>query len=510
MSNRQRDERGYVTVLVALLLMPLMIASAFAVDLGAWHAQAARMQRAVDNAALSGVVWLPSRVTAERVARQVLDDNGWSGDVEFAYPAPNRMSVTITRPATRYFSQAFTFGGQTLTRSATAEFNPPLRIGSRYAHFGSTPSCTGGTAAGCAPANPGFWVAIQGPFTSRERGDPYATRCASENLVLHACTGDANPEFREAGYTYAVEVPADGGGRVLTVEVFDPGYLPGRSPTIADHAYVGVGELNTSFELFAPDGSWLTASTDPSLSLDGRCGSAPGKITRAGTESPGSPYLAPSWVAVCEIVVPTDAAGDVFPLQIRTSGVTTESGIRLADRGNGHNDFAIKAWLAGPGDQPRVYGIGDMSIYTNQNVPQATFDIAEVPDVHAGKKLVIEGFDPGDGNDDHRYELVIRGPGGQDHPCRHTAESGSAMVTDRAVCSIITKETTQSSVSGNYNDRWLRIEIDLPADYTCASDCWWTANYDFDARGSGHGPRNPADRTTWRAFVVGDPVHLVE
>ena len=30
-----------------------------------------------------------------------------------------------------------------------------------------------------------------------------------------------------------------------------------------------------------------------------------------------------------------------------------------------------------------------------------------------------------------------------------------------------------------YNDRWLRIIIQLPSAYACSTDCWWSVKYSF-------------------------------
>ena len=60
----RRDERGYVLILTALILIPLLLISAMAVDYGAWYTSGSRMQRAADAAALAGVVWLPDLTTA--------------------------------------------------------------------------------------------------------------------------------------------------------------------------------------------------------------------------------------------------------------------------------------------------------------------------------------------------------------------------------------------------------------------------------------------------------------
>ena len=51
-----------------------------------------------------------------------------------------------------------------------------------------------------------------------------------------------------------------------------------------------------------------------------------------------------------------------------------------------------------------------------------------------------------------------------------------------------------------YNGQWLKFEMDLPSDYSC-TDCWWKMNYDYSG--------GTQDTTTWRAYILGNPIHLV-
>ena len=52
------DERGYILVQSVLLMIPLLIFSAFAIDIGAWYLDGQKMQRTSDAAALAGVCLL--------------------------------------------------------------------------------------------------------------------------------------------------------------------------------------------------------------------------------------------------------------------------------------------------------------------------------------------------------------------------------------------------------------------------------------------------------------------
>jgi hypothetical protein len=51
-----------------------------------------------------------------------------------------------------------------------------------------------------------------------------------------------------------------------------------------------------------------------------------------------------------------------------------------------------------------------------------------------------------------------------------------------------------------YNGRWLKFEMDLPPEYACTT-CWWKMNYSY--------PSGVNDTTTWRAYMIGNPIHLI-
>ena len=87
---RRRDEHGYVLALTALIILPLLLISAMAVDYGGWYSQGARMQRAADAAALAGVVWLPDLATATTVAQSTAKANGYDDDLYLQSFSPRR------------------------------------------------------------------------------------------------------------------------------------------------------------------------------------------------------------------------------------------------------------------------------------------------------------------------------------------------------------------------------------------------------------------------------------
>jgi len=158
-SRRAGGDSGFVLLMTAFMMIPILLFTAFAVDLGSWYAQSSRMQRAVDAAALAGVVQLPNTTDAEAAANAALDANHFSHlvyDATFAYPTSSgvEMTVTISAPADQYFSKPV-IPSLTLSRSATAIYNLRIPLGSPANAFGNNlpVGCTDPVAA-CAGAQP--------------------------------------------------------------------------------------------------------------------------------------------------------------------------------------------------------------------------------------------------------------------------------------------------------------------------------------------------------------------
>jgi len=211
-----------VLALTALLLLPLMAFTGFAIDLGSWAGTASRAQAAADAAALSGVVYLPDLpARAISVARETAAKNGYTDGVNgvtvTATPnSRNELDVVIFDPNVgQYFSSVFT-DPPDITRSATAEFIRPVAMGSPSAHLGQDPELT---------VDPAFVLNTAGPGSTKENGDKRSTtNCTNAHA---GCTGGVNSDYSPDGYLYAVEVntATSASGQPLKIEVFDPAYV---------------------------------------------------------------------------------------------------------------------------------------------------------------------------------------------------------------------------------------------------------------------------------------------
>ncbi|MCU1358239.1 MAG: von Willebrand factor type domain protein, partial [Acidimicrobiales bacterium] len=99
----RRDDRGYVLVTFALLLIPLLLIAGLAVDVGGWYSRTSDLQKATDAAALAGVVWLPNVGLARTYAQEAAKRNGYEDGVNgvtilVEAVGDRRIRVTITDP----------------------------------------------------------------------------------------------------------------------------------------------------------------------------------------------------------------------------------------------------------------------------------------------------------------------------------------------------------------------------------------------------------------------------
>jgi hypothetical protein len=161
---------------------------------------------------------------------------------------------------------------------------------------------------------------------------------------------------------------------------------------------------------------------------------------------------------------------------------------------------------------PQVHAVSDMSIFANLSGTTADFYLAQIDPIHAGKTMRINMFDSGEGAN----SLQILDPNGNpaafswSTPCNPpTPPSGSCSGTASGsnpsldVSGTGTQPYTGLQSSSKYNDRFITIDIPLPANYTTVygTKTWWKVRYNVGS--------SPTDRTTWSVNIVGDPVHLL-
>jgi Flp pilus assembly protein TadG len=513
--ERASSESGLVLVWMALMLTVLLGMAGFAVDLGSWYLRSAKLQRAADAAALAGVVWMPGDPASARAAAvATLQRNGIdTSKVAVTYPPPSatqqfRVQLSDANVPT-FFSRPFV-DKVTETRVATGEYVTPVPMGSPRNTFG-----TGNLLP--SPHRENFWAAVSGWCSGRENGD-LRQAAKDQTFVSSNWTCGAglppNPDYLSTGYLYAVDF-ASTPGTNITIEIYDPGYHPTGSN--ADNSLRSGSTVTTTFTVYGKTRSPF----DPPIST-----------TPLYTRTfPSGAAGQNSWVSLYTLVAPT--AGRYY-VQVQTAANQANSygsngfGLRARPASTPwSNSTSVCTTVAGdPGYSascPQVHGVEDMSIFANQTGSSATFYLAQVDPVYAGKTMQIDLFDPGEG----ASRLEILDPNGNPvnfgwtTPCGSvdgvtvaapsgsscnsaTKTAGASNVSYLDVSGTGTKPYDHLSSNSKYSNRTVSAFVKLPANYTgvYGTKTWWKIRY---ATTSG----TVTDRTTWSVSILGNPVHLV-
>jgi Flp pilus assembly protein TadG len=496
-TNRSRHgEQGYVMVMFALLLVPILLMAGLAIDVGAWYSRAQTIQKAADAAALAGVVWLPDVTDAKKYATTTATANGFTNGVDGITVTINqvgdrRLSVVITdtKVGSTFYAA---FGGRkiTLARTGLAEYVLPVPLGSPDNHFGNDPTDAGYT-------QPNLWGNVHGPYTNTGKGDAFAAGCSGSDN----CNALNNPQYRGAtGYLYSVTVPA--GVKDMKVQVYDAALNPRSAETIdtGDTAYTGTGTTTTNWAFYSPDSTPLDVTDNPLAVRGAANGCDSGGIQWSLAQ--GATGYQNAWATLCQkngAVIP-----GTYLLRVWTTGT-----------GSAANRYALRA-TASSTVKPAVAGWGDMSMYNNISngsssaAVTANFYLAEVSPVNVGKTFRISMYDPGEvsstsstpGNGTIK---VLLPNGSVASSCTAISDSPNSTFTSGSTLSPC---QFQSAVNGSpkFDGYWVSLYINIPTTYSCTlgtvPGCWWKVQYVINGQAN--------DTTTWSAQVIGDPVHLVQ
>lgn len=213
-----------------------------------------------------------------------------------------------------------------------------------------------------------------------------------------------------------------------------------------------------------------------------------------------------TWVDLCAF---TPAKKGAYAFRVRNSGIDG-----FPDVGTGFNQYALKVL---GGTSTGLHAVGDQSVYVVPMASTATAYLAAVPAENAGKKIVVDLFDPGDGAGSSPITLqLLAPPGGAPAtvpagtgvtvPAAGVASScmynaiGSPTIgpatPDVADTCTVTTHLAELTSPNIYNGTWLRIEVTLDPAYTCSTDCWWTLRWNWGTNALG------TDRITFTAKVV--------
>jgi hypothetical protein len=517
----RRDESGIVLVWTALLLVVLIAMAGFGVDVGSWYARSQQLQRAADAAALAGVAYMPDQTRALIAAQNAAASNnvtdGLSGvSVTYTPIPPRQYQVVVTdNNVKRYFSQVLDNSALRETRKATAEYDLPVPLGSPENSLG-----TGNLDLGSGfTAN--IWGAVNGYCTSQEDGDRLLSRYdAIRPGGGYACpyplstypAGLTSPnvynsEYDANGYYYDVEVP-NIRPNALHIEAYDPAYQQsGTCAASPDSPLIsGATSITTTFRVFHVLNP-LDHTTDQLLS------------TNVFTTDDAASCAA--WRDLW-VIATSDPSGQ-YRIQVTTSlGSTPEA------NSYGSNEFSLRTDYGGTWARCNtivgsplyssscapVHGENNISVYANQSGSTATFYLAQVDAVYAGKEMDIQLYDPGEG----ASTISILDPSG--NPVGFTwstTDNGTGLpddATSKGFVPYSSGPTSSIDVSGSitppsgfasgskFSDRHLLLKTTIPGGYTAPNGGWYKIKYTTGGSGV-------TDRTTWSVSIIGNPVHLV-
>jgi hypothetical protein len=244
---RREDERGIVMVWFGLVLVVLLGVAAFAVDLVHAYAEAQHLQNAADAAALAGAVQLPAGSGPARDrACALLQDNFKGSDPCDDLPAnrfplvdihrdavvQNQMDVEAKVRVKTFFAQVLGFDHIDVRKSAQAQYDPPLAMGSPANNYGDIPdgTCPDGSPTGvlCAStptnAQQSLWAQVMGAGTTKANGNSFTTTLCSGGT--DGCSGSTNNDYKDETPDQRFSIVQDAADHApINVYVYDAGYV---------------------------------------------------------------------------------------------------------------------------------------------------------------------------------------------------------------------------------------------------------------------------------------------
>ncbi len=366
----------------------------------------------------------------------------------------------------------------------------------------------------------GFWGTMMTQGGQKINGDAY----------LPQYDGGTNPndEYDSSNYyNYAVEMPAGSSNGELWI--YDPVFCAtngngqygtgdrylGGSNNPAYAFYDLYDTKNTPYDLaddtiVASSGNDFKpqhALTDPGLNGPSAGGSVVDCRTInsfSGVDKGG--YYHDRWYQLASGLV----GGRTYRLHTTSEDPSNAAAMRST---NAHNSFAL--WSKATGGTPRIYGIGAMEVFTPLDASsQATFYLAQIDAVNAGKTMEIKLWDPGDtGALSASLEILQPTAAGYSpatftYSAEQVASGAVACGSRSGTTSALTTNTGNNSL---FNGCWLTLDITLPNTYSAPQPPgepgagWWKIRYTMGSQSTA-----PAfDLTTWQVQIRGNPVHLI-
>ena len=316
-----------------------------------------------------------------------------------------------------WFARAIGFTSMHIARTAVADYDQPVAMGSPSNTFGNQPDCA--TPCSSGNATPQFWANVAGRASPKSNGDRFqATQCST--AADNCPSADDNTDYNPDGYVYAVNNTVANG--TLKIDAFDPAFVnvgdfcdgnndpDGAGPAVSSNLdglaalagaryasgatqycsgdqYFSSGNAGgvanppwTSFRVYAPDPTPFTIADNTEVTacradFPGFVGDLPTQWAAEGATGPLHDWFR-KWVNLCTI---TGAEKGAYMVQVRTNMKADGS---PAPDGGGHNRFALRAGLNGSysSSSVSIYGTGAMAIYATRRARRrASTSLASCP-----------------------------------------------------------------------------------------------------------------------------------
>ncbi|MEM7276013.1 MAG: pilus assembly protein TadG-related protein [Actinomycetota bacterium] len=522
----KRAEPGFILPSTALVLLPLMIFAALAVDVGAWTVQASRTQAAADAAALAAAPLLPDEVEARTLARQIAAANGYQHGVDgvtvdVVIPRSSTVRVTITAPAERFLSNVVSGVAFDIQRHADATALAPVGMASPSNVLGFGPYSLDGSQID------NFWLLENNDCSIAHWGDIRAARYLSSPWCGDGLGLPENPRWkrrttgRAGGYFYVVKIPP-GLTSSSTLMMFDPGKCPPYGSKPSDgHWNRGAG-WGTELEWR----QWSSAGT-PLITADDTPVSGWWSSSACAEDLP---YPSSSWTdqtqgwTTTPFVFPANTSGETEYHLIQSMAMdATARGWNYYGLWVRPNNGTLSCTTIGSDSCPSIGGEDWLPTAARGAVVGEPMDLylAEVGPEYAGRTLEVLLWDPGEGMDN----IQVIAPTGEsldftwssDDPSQgsdnasDTCGGDPCLYLDPNWSGYAPKLTNPGWGSHwRFNGRLVTLsvpldsQVDYPAYASSGNGYWFRIRFQ---------PRPTARATEWASFSVqmsGDPIRLTD
>lgn len=553
-----RGQRGQTVVLIAFMITFITMLLGLVIDSVRLYVLYVQAQRTAEAGALAGVIYMPtyfstaaidgnsamSRACAETAKNGVpcAAAAGLIGAWPSIVPGkPYDLMVTVTLAANNFFLTLLdpSLATSTVSASSTAEFLPPVQLGSRQTYFGDE-----------ADGKDHFYAALDGPQDLKEWGDALTPTTEEGNSdpianpdptwngssLLYTTSYGKNTNHQQTpgwpmanpnqqppgftgqdgvlGYTYEIVVPA--ASLPVDVQVYNPRYDPGDHSLTSDHfqgwenVFTGCPASATPFPTasnchFEQANLYMTMSYSlykvPLWFERGK-----DQFVASKSYTPVDTYdqdLADKGCTAGSQVydfttgcTPTSSYADLAGWT--TIGTITQAGtyrltVDAGTIGYGSKQYSVKLNPAASDPSLQLFAWNDMCVIfaatqtdSSGTVDQA-FDLGNVPASYAGHTLDFSLYDPGDAN--ANVYMRVLDPSGN-----------SPALPSWVRTATVNGQTWIDASNYYYNGLTLNLPIAIPQTYTGG---WWQVEYRTNASGG------IGDKITIAISLKGNPLHLV-